>query len=124
MTMVGAIVKPQLLPKPADAAGNIRARVEFVVGEIDNDKYSTVVKIQTLKDPFSSKWGLSFTLPANQTIESTSRGFVRVVNNTVTVTSDNAAEPEKNMAAIFKITGLFGGEYVLPSATSAVFTST
>ncbi|KAJ1935916.1 hypothetical protein FBU59_005229 [Linderina macrospora] len=120
---VEAITAPDLLPKPLLAVGNISTRVEFVAGDLTNSTYSTVVKVSTLWSPFSENWAIAFALPANQTVEWTSRGNFSVDNSTVTITSDPAAEKSKNMAAVFKFTGSFSGEYVLPDTSSAVFTS-
>ncbi|ORX70229.1 glycoside hydrolase [Linderina pennispora] len=121
---VSKITKPNLRPKPVKAAGNVATRAEFVAGDIVDNKYSTVVKVATLQNAFSGHWSISFTLPAGQTVDSSSRGTVSVSGNTVTIKSDPAAEKAKNMAAIFKITGTFSGDYALPDTSSAKFTST
>ncbi|KAJ1952855.1 hypothetical protein EC988_003328 [Linderina pennispora] len=112
-----------LRPKPIKAAGNVATRAEFVAGDIVDNKYSTVVKVATLQNAFSGNWSISFTLPAGQTVDSSSRGTVSVSGNTVTIKSDPAAEKAKNMAAIFKITGTFSGGYILPDTASVVLKS-
>ncbi|KAJ2725423.1 Chitinase 2 [Coemansia sp. Benny D115] len=121
LAAVSRITKPNLRPKPAKAKSSVPTRVEFVVGELTDNKYSTVIKIQTDKDAFSGNWSISFDLPSGQSVESSSRGSVSTSGNTVTIKSDAAHESAKNMAAIFKITGAFSGDYVLPDTASAKF---
>ncbi|KAJ2703196.1 Chitinase 2 [Coemansia sp. IMI 203386] len=118
---VNKITKPSLRPKPANAKSKTSTRVEFVVSELANNQFSTVIKIQTNKDAFSGNWSISFTLPSGQKIESTSRGSASTNGNTVTIKSDISREESKNMAAIFKISGTYTGEYVLPDTNTASF---
>ncbi|KAJ2358324.1 Chitinase 2 [Coemansia sp. RSA 2618] len=120
---VSLITRPNLRPKPVNAKSNLPTRVEFVAGDISNNKYSTVIKIQANKNAFSGNWSFSFALPNGQTVESTSRGAASVSSNAVTIKSVPSNEGAKNMAAIFKITGTFQGEYTLPDTKSAVFIS-
>ncbi|KAJ2184499.1 Chitinase 2 [Coemansia sp. RSA 518] len=121
---VSLITRPNLRPKPMSAKSNRPTRVEFVAGDITDNKYSTVVKIQTNKNAFTGDWSFSFTLPEGQTVESTSRGAASINNNAVTIKSDPSSEDANNMAAIFKIVGTFKGTYALPETNSAVFSST
>ncbi|KAJ2550605.1 Chitinase 2 [Coemansia sp. RSA 1878] len=121
---VSLITRPNLRPKPMSAKSNRPTRVEFVAGDITDNKYSTVVKIQTNKNAFTGDWSFSFTLPEGQTVESTSRGAASTNNNAVTIKSDPSSEDANNMAAIFKIVGTFKGTYALPETNSAVFSST
>ncbi|KAJ2439816.1 hypothetical protein GGI03_008718, partial [Coemansia sp. RSA 2337] len=81
--------------------------------------YTTVVKIQANKSAFTGNWLISFKLPAGQTADSTSRGSLGVNGNTITISSDRNAESLQNMAAYFKITGTFSGQYALPDTASA-----
>ncbi|KAJ2690793.1 Chitinase 2 [Coemansia spiralis] len=124
LTKTSLITAANLRPKPASAIANIPTRVEFVVGDIVDDKYTTVVKIQANKSAFTGNWLISFKLPTGQTAETTSRGNLSVNGSTVTISSDRSVESLQNMAAFFKITGTFTGHYALPDAASAVFLST
>ncbi|KAJ1721532.1 Chitinase 2 [Coemansia erecta] len=121
LVAVSKITKPNLRPKPVSAKSNVPTRVEFVVSDLTDNKFATVIKIQTNKDAFSGNWSISFTLPDGQTIDSSSRGSASTSGNTVTIKSDVLRESAKNMAAIFKITGSFKGDYVLPDTSSATF---
>ncbi|KAJ1823652.1 hypothetical protein LPJ60_001403 [Coemansia sp. RSA 2675] len=124
LTKTSLITAANLRPKPASAIANIPTRVEFVAGDIVDDKYTTVVKIQANKSAFTGNWLISFKLPTGQTAETTSRGNLSVNGSTVTISSDRSVESLQNMAAFFKITGTFTGHYALPDAASAVFLST
>ncbi|KAJ1961191.1 hypothetical protein GGI12_003389 [Dipsacomyces acuminosporus] len=117
------ITKPSLRPKPAIAAGTAPARIEFVAADISYNQYTTVIKIQTNKDAFTNFWAFTFDLPDNQTITSSSRGSVTVNGSTVTIVSNPNSEKPRNMAATFKFTGTFTGDYVLPDTSSATFNS-
>ncbi|KAJ2369424.1 Chitinase 2, partial [Coemansia sp. RSA 2610] len=111
---VSLITRPNLRPKPANAKGSRPTRVEFVAGDIVDNKYSMVVKIQSNKSAFTGNWSIAFTLPDGQTVDSTSRGAASTGDKSVTIKSDPSSEEAKNMAAIFKITGTFTGNYALP----------
>ncbi|KAJ1999824.1 hypothetical protein GGI04_004405 [Coemansia thaxteri] len=124
LTSVSAITAANLRPKPASAIANIPTRVEFVAGEITDNKYTMVVKIQANKSAFTGNWQISFTLPSGQTANSTSRGYLGLNGNTITVNSNRNIEWPQNMAAVFKITGTFTDKYALPNTSSAVFVST
>ncbi|KAJ2887111.1 Chitinase 2 [Coemansia aciculifera] len=124
LTRPPLITAANLRPKPASAIANIPTRVEFVAGDIVDNKYTTVVKIQANKSAFTGNWLISFKLPAGQTADSTSRGNLGVNGNTITISSDRNVESLQNMAAFFKITGTFNGQYALPDTASAVFIST
>ncbi|KAJ2749670.1 Chitinase 2 [Coemansia pectinata] len=124
LTRPPLITAANLRPKPASAIANIPTRVEFVAGDIVDNKYATVVKIQANKSAFTGNWLISFKLPAGQTADSTSRGNLGVNGNTITISSDRNVESLQNMAAFFKITGTFNGQYALPDTASAVFIST
>ncbi|KAJ2821259.1 hypothetical protein FBU31_004965 [Coemansia sp. 'formosensis'] len=123
LTKSPLITAANLRPKPASAIANIPTRVEFVAGDIVDNKYTTVVKIQANKSAFTGNWLISFKLPSGQTADSTSRGNLGVNGNTITVSSDRNVESLQNMAAYFKITGTFTGQYALPDTASAVFIS-
>ncbi|KAJ1936678.1 Chitinase 2, partial [Linderina macrospora] len=123
LVKVNKITKPNLRPKPVKAAGNVATRVEFVVGDITDNTYTTALKISSLQSAFSGNWSISFTLPVGQTAESSSRGAVSISGNTVTIKSNPAAEKSKNMATTIKLVGTFTGDYVLPDSSSAKFTS-
>ncbi|KAJ2817980.1 Chitinase 2, partial [Coemansia furcata] len=123
LTKSPLITAANLRPKPASAIANIPTRVEFVAGDIVDNKYTTVVKIQANKSAFTGNWLISFKLPSGQTADSTSRGNLGVNGNTITVSSDRSVESLQNMAAYFKITGTFTGQYALPDTASAVFIS-
>ncbi|KAJ2732710.1 Chitinase 2 [Coemansia sp. BCRC 34962] len=124
LTKSSLITAANLRPKPASAIANIPTRVEFVAGDIVDNKYTTVVKIQANKSAFTGNWLISFTLPTGQTVDTTSRGSLSVNGSTVTISSDRSVESLQNMAAFFKITGTFTGHYALPDTASAVFLST
>ncbi|KAJ1805396.1 Chitinase 2, partial [Coemansia sp. RSA 2598] len=121
LVAVNRITKPNLRPKPTKAKSKTPTRIEFVVSELTNNQFTTVIKIQTDKDPFTGNWSISFTLPSGQKVESTSRGSVSTDGNTVTIKSDVSHESAKNMAAFFKISGTFTGDYVLPDTSTASF---
>ncbi|KAI8318010.1 glycoside hydrolase [Martensiomyces pterosporus] len=101
---VSKITQASLFPKPAKAAGNAPARVEFVAADITDNQFTTVIKVQSDKNPFTADWTFTFNLPAGQT-------------------SDSTKEKPKNMAATFKITGTFADSYALPDTASASFNS-
>ncbi|KAJ1953724.1 hypothetical protein GGI12_005957, partial [Dipsacomyces acuminosporus] len=120
---VSKITKPSLRPKPVKAAGNAPARVEFIASHINDNKYTTVIKIQSAQGAFSANWSLTFNLPAGQTVDASSRGSVAVNGDKVTIRSIASNEKPKNMAATFKVSGTFTGEYKLPDTSSASFNS-
>ncbi|KAI8319944.1 hypothetical protein GQ54DRAFT_250036, partial [Martensiomyces pterosporus] len=68
LVKVSKITKETLRPRPAKAAGNAPARVEFIAADITDNQYTTVVKVQAAKDPFSADWTFTFNLPAGQTV--------------------------------------------------------
>ncbi|KAJ2377470.1 Chitinase 2 [Coemansia sp. RSA 2607] len=121
LVAVSKITKPSLRPKPVSAKSNVPTRVEFVVSDLTDNKFTTVIKIQTNKDAFSGNWSISFTLPDGQTVDSSSRGSASTSGNTVTIKSNVSQESAKNMAAIFKVSGSYKGDYVLPDTSSAFF---
>ncbi|KAJ2479902.1 hypothetical protein GGF44_001137 [Coemansia sp. RSA 1694] len=124
LTKASLITAANLRPKPASAIANIPTRVEFVAGDISDNKYTTVVKIQANKGAFTGNWLITFKLPSGQTANSTSRGNLGLNGSTITISSDRNVESSQNMAAFFKITGTFTGQYALPDTGSAVFIST
>ncbi|KAI8319936.1 hypothetical protein GQ54DRAFT_264403, partial [Martensiomyces pterosporus] len=106
-------------PVSVYTAQGISSRIEFIPLAVLPGKYTALVKIQTLINPYSRSWMLQFRMPAGQTLDHTGRGYVFTNGTTVAIISDKTKEVPSSMAISFEVSGRYTGEYRLPDLTTA-----
>ncbi|KAJ1954892.1 hypothetical protein GGI12_005689 [Dipsacomyces acuminosporus] len=110
-------------PFPVYTTQGVSSRIEFMPITVSSGKYTALIKMQTLLQPYSQSWMLELQLPPGQTIDHTSRGSIVGNGTSVTIKSDKSKEKLKRMAIVLEVSGTYTGKYSVPDQSTARVTA-
>ncbi|KAJ2382819.1 hypothetical protein GGI05_005527 [Coemansia sp. RSA 2603] len=101
----------------------IASRVEYVPISTAQNKFTGLLKIQSLLHPIPSRWKIKFQIPDSQTIEYADSGTVTLNKTSVTISSNQTASSHKSMALSIELRGTYEGTYHVPNFSTLILSS-
>ncbi|KAJ2797233.1 Chitinase 2 [Coemansia helicoidea] len=102
-------------------ARGLSTRIEYVLLSAVNDRYSALLKLQTLGAPFGNEWVLRLDLPAGQTVDHVDHSRVTTTGTSVTIQPDGTGKHCERMSVLLTVNGTYTGAYRTPDLTNAYF---